>query len=128
MNACVCMHEDNIKKLGDCVSWLVFDWSCSPPTSVWTKFTCWYIYMFTFMTSASSSMHSVINVRCMQEYGSTNITTNNTEIPITDIGEDAVGGLLSLICHTDLTACCRSHAENNGNGGLGQWGRILMGV
>ena len=89
--------------------------------------------MFTFMTSASSSMHSVINVNWMHaevylSHGSTNITTNNTEIPITDIGEDAVGGLPSLICQTDLTACCRSHAENNGNGGLGQWGRILMGV
>ena len=53
-------------------------------------------------------------------YGSTNIMTNNTEILITDIGEDA-GGLPSLICHTDFTACCRSYAENNGNGGLGQW-------
>ncbi|XP_064386689.1 sushi, von Willebrand factor type A, EGF and pentraxin domain-containing protein 1-like [Halichondria panicea] len=54
-------------------------------------------------------------------YGSTNITTNNTEIPITDIGEDAAGGLPSLTCYTDLTAYCRSNAENNGNGGLGQW-------
>ena len=40
---------------------------------------------------------------------------------MTDIGEDALGGLPSLACHTDLTACCRSVAENNGNGGLGQW-------
>ncbi len=53
--------------------------------------------------------------------GSTTIATNNTEILITDIGEDAVGGLPSLTCHTDLTACCRSVADNNGNGGLGQW-------
>ncbi len=51
--------------------------------------------------------------------GSTNITTNNTEILITGIGEDAVGGLPSLICHTDLTQCCRSEAENNRD--LGQW-------
>ncbi|XP_064386678.1 E-selectin-like [Halichondria panicea] len=38
--------------------------------------------------------------------GSTNITTNNTEIPITDIGEDVGIGRPSLICHTDLVACC----------------------
>ncbi len=37
--------------------------------------------------------------------GSTTIITNNTEISITDIGEDAT--LPSLICHTDLVACCR---------------------
>ena len=47
------------------------------------------------------------------------ITTDNTEILITDIGEGA--GLPSLTCHTDLTACCRSVADNNGNGALGQW-------
>ena len=63
-------------------------------------------------------------------HGSTNITTNNTEIPITDIGEDAVGGLPSLICNTVYANCCRSRAENNGNGGLGQWtypdGRVIL--
>ncbi|XP_064386860.1 sushi, von Willebrand factor type A, EGF and pentraxin domain-containing protein 1-like [Halichondria panicea] len=53
--------------------------------------------------------------------GSTNITSNNTEILITDIGQDASGGLPSLTCHTDLPACCRSFAENNGQGSLGQW-------
>ena len=47
------------------------------------------------------------------------ITTDNTEILITTIGED--GGLPSLTCHTDLIACCRSVADNNGMGGLGQW-------
>ena len=47
-------------------------------------------------------------------------TTNNTEILITDIGEDADVGLPSLTCHTDLTACCRS-GDNNGSGALGQW-------
>ncbi len=52
---------------------------------------------------------------------STNITTNNTEILITGIGEDAVGGLPSLTCHTVYANCCRSFAENNGKGGLGQW-------
>ncbi|XP_064386873.1 sushi, von Willebrand factor type A, EGF and pentraxin domain-containing protein 1-like [Halichondria panicea] len=49
------------------------------------------------------------------------ITTNNMEILITDIGEDAPGGLPSLTCHTDLTTCCRSNADNNGMGALGQW-------
>ncbi len=50
------------------------------------------------------------------------ITTNNTNISITSIGEDATdGGLPSLTCHTDLTTCCRSRADNNGMGALGQW-------
>ncbi len=49
------------------------------------------------------------------------ITTDNTNILITTIGEDAFGGLPSLTCYTDLTACCRSVVDNNGNGGLGQW-------
>ena len=53
--------------------------------------------------------------------GSTSITTNNTEILITDIGEDAAYGLPSLTCHTVYANCCRSYAENNGNGGLGEW-------
>ncbi len=56
------------------------------------------------------------------------ITTNNVEIPISAIGED--GGLPSLTCHTDLTACCRSAVENNNMGGLGQWtypnGSVLL--
>ena len=46
------------------------------------------------------------------------ITTDNTEILITAIGED--GSLPSLTCHTDLTTCCRS-SDNNDNGALGQW-------
>ncbi len=49
------------------------------------------------------------------------ITTDNTEILITTIGENADGGLPSLTCHTDLVTCCRSVAENNGMGSLGQW-------
>ncbi len=53
--------------------------------------------------------------------GSTTITTNNTEILITDIGEDAQGGLPRLTCRTDLTTCCRNIVDNNGNGPLGQW-------
>ena len=48
------------------------------------------------------------------------ITTHNTEILITTIGEDANSGLPSLICHTDLTTCCRN-LDNNGMGPLGQW-------
>ena len=72
----------------------------------------------------------IIIVTVYLSLGSTNITTNNTEIPITDIGEDAVGGLPSLTCNTDLTACCRSFGDKNGNGGLGQWtypdGRVIL--
>ena len=58
------------------------------------------------------------------------ITTNNTEILITGIGEDVFGVLPSLTCHTDLTACCRS-IDNNGMGSLGQWmypdGSVILG-
>ena len=52
--------------------------------------------------------------------GSTKITTNNTEVLITDIGQDALGGLPSLTCHTDLTACCRN-GDTGGQGGRGAW-------
>ncbi len=59
------------------------------------------------------------------------ITTDNTNILITDIGEDVPGGLPSLTCHTDLTTCCRSNDDNNGMGSLGQWtwpnGSLLLG-
>ncbi len=50
-----------------------------------------------------------------------NINHNNTEINITAIGEGAPGGLPYLICHSDLTTCCRNIADNNGMGPLGQW-------
>ena len=46
-----------------------------------------------------------MNATVYLSLGSTTITTNNTEISIADIGEDAT--LPSLICHTDLVACCR---------------------
>ncbi len=46
------------------------------------------------------------------------ITTNNTEVLITDIGDDV--GRPPLTCHTDLTTCCKN-SDNNGNGPLGQW-------
>ena len=52
--------------------------------------------------------------------GPTNITTNNTEILITDIGEDAPGGLPSLTCHTDLTECCRK-GDTGDQAGRGEW-------
>ncbi len=51
--------------------------------------------------------------------GSTNITTNNTEIPITDIGDDVGIGRPSLICHTDLVACC-TPSETMARG-IGLW-------
>ncbi len=49
--------------------------------------------------------------------------TNNSEIFITDIGERyiIIGGLPSLTVRTDVTTFCRSGADNNGNGPLGQW-------
>ena len=52
--------------------------------------------------------------------GSTNITTNNTEVLIFFIGEDASGGLPSLTCHTDLRNCCRGR-DTGGQGGRGEW-------
>ena len=52
--------------------------------------------------------------------GSTDITINNTEVLITDIGEDAQGGHPHLTCHTDLTECCRN-SDTRGQGGRGEW-------
>ena len=52
--------------------------------------------------------------------GSIIITTNNTEVLITYIGEDAPDGLPSLTCHTDLTECCRN-SDTGGQGGRGEW-------
>ena len=49
-----------------------------------------------------------------------NITINNTEVLITDIGEDIPNGLSSLTCHTDLVACCRG-SDHPGSGALGKW-------
>ena len=58
--------------------------------------------------------------------GSNMITTNNTEVLITDIGEDAYA---SLTCHTDLTECCRN-SDTGGQGGRGEWyypdGRVVQ--
>ncbi|XP_064393132.1 uncharacterized protein LOC135340597 isoform X2 [Halichondria panicea] len=45
--------------------------------------------------------------------GSGRITTNNTYILITTIGENADGGLPFLTCHSDLTTCCRNVSDNN---------------
>ena len=61
--------------------------------------------------------------------GNITIITNNTEVLITDIGEDAEGGLPSLICHTDLTECCRN-SDTGDQGGRGEWyypdGRVVQ--
>ncbi len=48
------------------------------------------------------------------------ITDNDTEIFITDIGENGTDGLPPLTCHTDLMACCRG-IDHSAMGGLGQW-------
>ncbi len=55
--------------------------------------------------------------------GTTNITTNNTEILITGIGDDTDGGMPSLTCQTNLTQCCMIGDDNNGSGDedMGQW-------
>ena len=61
--------------------------------------------------------------------GSIKITSNNTEILITNIGQDASGGLPSLTCHTDLTECCRDR-DTEVQGGRGEWyypdGRVVL--
>ena len=64
--------------------------------------------------------HFLFVVHIYLSLGSTNITTNNTEILITDIGDDAPGGFPSLTCHTDLIACCRN-SDTGGQGGRGEW-------
>ena len=49
-----------------------------------------------------------------------NITTNNTDILITDIGDGlANSGATTLTCHTDEVACCRN--LETGSGGIGKW-------
>ncbi|XP_064386674.1 sushi, von Willebrand factor type A, EGF and pentraxin domain-containing protein 1-like [Halichondria panicea] len=98
------MHEYSMKNLqGDCVSWLV-------------------------LLTGAAQLLLVCGEGVYLSSGSTKIN-NKTEIIITDIGED--GGLPSLTCHTDLTTCCRSMTDNNGNGSLGQWmyptGSVILG-
>ncbi len=56
-----------------------FDWSCSAPT----RSSVWRGYMYFWPLPAECSMHAGY-----LSLGSTNITTNNTEILITDIGEE----------------------------------------
>ncbi len=65
-------------------------------------------------------LYSSLHIAAVLSLGSSIITTNNTEILITDIGENALEGLPSLSCHTDLTTCCRKR-DSGGSGGLGQW-------
>ena len=87
-----------MKKLqGDCVSWLVLLIGAAQLLLV-----CGKGMLTTTYYLVSCCMHAEVYL----SLGSTNITTNNTEIPITDIGEDVGIGRPSLICHTDLVACC----------------------
>ncbi len=56
-------------------------------------------------------------------HGSNVITANNTEVLITEIGDDFRNNqndLQTLVCHTDLLTCCRS-SHNNYMGLLGEW-------
>ena len=78
-------------------------------------------------SKVSGLFHKYYNTRVVHAYtsltvylslGSTIITTNNTEVLITSIGEDFL--LLSLTCHTDLTKCCRN-SDTGGQGGRGEW-------
>ena len=62
---------------------------------------------------------SVVHLTVYLSLGSTHITTNNTEVLIIDIGEDASDHLPSLTCHTDLTECCRN-SDTGGQGGRGE--------
>ncbi len=106
----------------------------------------WYNLTIYLNVSLHASMHCIYICKCFWRVCDVawfyavyltlgllrpSITTNNMEIYITDIGEDTFYGLPPLICHTDLTNCCRSAAENNGNGGLGQWtfpdGSVILG-
>ena len=48
------------------------------------------------------------------------ITTNNTDILITDIGDELVDVDSALTCRTDLVQCCRG-SDHSGTGGLGKW-------
>ena len=70
------------------------------------------IYQATVLTIATNTVYFSL--------GLTVITTNNTEVLITDIGEYAPDGLPSLTCHTDLTRCCRNR-DTGGQGGRGAW-------
>ncbi len=49
--------------------------------------------------------------------GAVQITSNNTEIIISEIGEDAA--LPTVSCNTDLVQCCR--AGDTGTVGVGEW-------
>ena len=71
---------------------------------------------FTYLFSPKEALFNLVYL----SLGSTNITTNNTKVLITDIGEDGPDGLPTLTCHTDLTACCRNR-DTKSQGGLGEW-------
>ena len=76
-----------------------------------------------------STLSAPLNAAIYLSLGSTIITSNNTEILITEIGEDVESRPPSLTCHTDLTECCRA-SDHPGTGGLGAWynpdGRALL--
>ena len=49
-----------------------------------------------------------------------NVTTNNTAVIITDIGNSYLGEP-SLTCHTNLVECCRAGDQIGGTESLGMW-------
>ena len=89
-------------------------------THLWTvnlhdQYTLWlyYLHLITIYLSSLGPVYlSLGTVNPM-------ITTNNTNILITTIGED-VDSLPVLTCHTDLVECCRG-SDHPGTGGLGNW-------
>ena len=93
--------------------------SLSPLTS--GRIPSCFFHSFIFLITAAVHVHLSLGTR--------DITINNTEILITDIGEDAPGSLPNLICHTDLTECCRA-IDTGGQGSLGAWyypgGRVIQ--
>ncbi len=73
--------------------------------------------MFNFHDLSQSYYIYCMDAAVYLSLGSTIITTNNTEILITSIGD---GGLPSLTCHTDLTACCR-RSDTMAEYPIGDW-------
>ncbi len=106
------------KLQGDCVSWLVYFTGAAQLLLVCGQSSL--VGMFNFHDLSQFYYIYCMDAAVYLSLGSTNITTNNTEILITSIGDDAEGGLPSLTCHTDLTACCR-RSDTMAEDPIGDW-------
>ncbi len=110
------MHEDRMKKLqGVCVSWLVLLTGAAQLLLVCGE---GLPGMFNFYDFCHVQFNHCMDTAVYLSLGSTNITTNDTEILITEIGEDAegLGGLPYLSCHTR-----GSDHDGRSNEELGEW-------